>query len=185
MSRTRQAGFTLLEVLIAMSILAVGATSVLSIFVYAISYQTRRVEANRLTELWNHVIEHAKVEFNEFDPSSVQEGQPKVPKPIVADLRAPEAPGDPDPKHSMDPMIAEAATKFPGFQYSITFEDNDLAVPGSSVVVSIEIKGLSGNRNETFSQKQILTRDGSPIAERFKKPDLSKYNPELGGTRPQ
>ena len=81
-------------------------------------------------------------------------------------------------------MIAEAATKFPGFQYSITFEDNDLAVPGSSVVVSIEIKGLSGNRNETFSQKQILTRDGSPIAERFKKPDLSKYDAELGGQAP-
>jgi prepilin-type N-terminal cleavage/methylation domain-containing protein len=167
--RSATAGFTLLEVLIAMSILAVGATSVLAIFVAAVRFHTDRVEESRIVDLYNHAVTHAQVAFDAFDPSAVQAGQPKLPGKITADLRdtalALEHP---------DPLVREAAPKFKGFQYAITFEDNDLAVQGSSVVANIEIFGLSGRKDESFSHKQFLTRSGAPVAERFKVPSIGK-----------
>jgi len=178
MDRARQAGFTLLEVLIAMSILAVGATSVLSIFVWAISFHTKRVEENRITELYNHAIGHAQLAFNAFDPSRVQEGGSQLPGAIDADLSDPYK-----ARLHKDPQIAEAAEKFPGFRYVIMFEENDLAVSGSSVVASIEIYGLSGRKDQAFSHKQILTRSGAPISERFKSPSIAKQEAE-GGRNP-
>ena len=169
MARARQTGFTLLEVLIAMSILAVGATSILAIFVWAVSFHTKRVEENRITELYNHAIGHAQIEFNAFDPSRVAEGGSHLPKPIDADLTDPYK-----ARLNKDPQIAEAAEKFPGFRYVVTFEDNDLAVSGSSVVANIEIYGLSGRRDRAFSHKQFLTRSGAPITERFKSPSIER-----------
>ena len=58
-SRRLQPGFTLLEVMIAMSILAIGATSILSIFVAAVRFQTDRMEENRVMEIYNVAREHA------------------------------------------------------------------------------------------------------------------------------
>lgn len=164
--RAEQAGFTLLEVLIAMSILAVGATSVLSIFVWAISFHTQRVDENRLTQLYNHALIHAGIAWNAFDPDSVEEGQSPVPKEIVADLTDQSA-----ARLSPDPMIVEAAEKFPGYKYTIRFEENELAVKGSSVVASIEI---TGQGETTLTTKQFLTRTGAPITERFKSPSIDK-----------
>jgi prepilin-type N-terminal cleavage/methylation domain-containing protein len=161
-------GFTLIEVLIAMSILAVGAASILSIFVWAIAFQSKRVEENRLAGLFNHAYSHAKARFNEFDPASVPKGQPMVPGKIVADLTNVEA-----ARASPDKMIRDAAEKYAGFQYILTFEDNDLAVPGSSVVVDIEIIGLSKQRDQ-ISHKWFLTRDNAPVGERFRSPSLEE-----------
>ena len=161
-------GFTLIEVLIAMSILAVGAASILSIFVWAIAFQSKRHEENRLKDLYNHAYTHARAKFNEFDPTAVQKGQPIVPGKIVADLRDPAA-----ARGSPDKMIREAAEKYPGFQYIITFEDNDLAVPGASVVVDIEIRGLSGERDPS-SHKWFLTRDSAPRGEWFRSPSMEE-----------
>ena len=87
--RTATKGFTLIEVLIAMSILAVGAASILSIFVWAIAWQSKRHEDNRLVGLYNHALTHARARWNEFDPGAVPKGEPVVPKRIVADLRDP------------------------------------------------------------------------------------------------
>jgi len=163
----RTKGFTLIEVLIAMSILAVGATSILSIFVWALAFHTKRVEDNRLAAIYNHARAHAQAAFNAFDPGSVPKGKPLVPAQIVADLSGP------DPPETQDPMILDAWKNFRGFQYIITFEDNDLAVPGSSVVVDIEIRGLSGLRDES-SHKWFLTRTNAPAGERFRSPSLEE-----------
>ncbi len=161
-------GFTLIEVLIAMSILAVGSASILSIFVWAIAFQSKRVEDNRLAGLYNHALAHARAGFNAFDPGAVPKGQPLVPPRIVADLRDLQA-----ARASPDKMIRDAAEKYTGFQYIITFEDNDLAVPGSSVVVDIEIRGLSGLRDES-SHKWFVTRDSAPAGERFRSPSIEE-----------
>ncbi len=167
-ANTAASGFTLIEVLIAMSILAVGAASILSIFVWAIAFQSKRVEDNRLAGLYNHALAHARARFNEFDPGAVPKGQPLVPAKIVADLTNLNA-----ARSSPDKMIRDAAEKYPNFWYAITFEDNDLAVPGSSVVVDIEIRGLSGLRDES-SHKWFLTRDSAPAGERFRSPSIAE-----------
>ena len=142
---------------------AVVATSV---FVWAISSHARRADENRLTQIYNHALAHAGITWNAFDADAVEQGQSAVPGDIVADLTDPES-----TRSSNDPMIAEAAEKFPGYRYVIRFERNDLAVEGSSVVASIEINGLGGTKLTT---KQFLTRTGAPITRRFRSPSIDK-----------
>lgn len=165
-ARARQFGFTLLEVMIAMGILAVGAASILGIFVAAIQWQANRVEDNRITQIYNYARQHAEIAFNRFDPRSVKEGERPLPPAIKADLR-PEA----RPHESPDPLIQDAAEKFPGYQYEIDFAENEFSVEGSSVVAQIRIYRLSGQVDESLLvTKEILTRSGTPVHEFWTSP---------------
>jgi prepilin-type N-terminal cleavage/methylation domain-containing protein len=157
--------FTLLEVMIAMSILAIGATSILSVFVAAVSFQTERVEANRITELRNFVRHHAQVVFNNYDPASAKDGEKPIPKNINVDLTDVGSDSDTASAHA-DPLIREAAEKFPGFRYEILFEEDTFSVSGSSVVAHIRIYRLSGQLDESeLVDKEFLTRNGVPAHE--------------------
>lgn len=161
-------GFTLLEVMIAMSILAIGAASILGTFVAAVRWQSMRVENNRITAIYNHARQHAEVVFNQFDPSNVKEGEPILPKAIVAVL-------DEEATNNPDPQIREAANKFEGFKYEIEFEENDFGVEGSSVVVNIKIYGLSGKLADSpLRMKEILTRSGTPVHEYWTSPSKDR-----------
>ncbi len=168
--RKTRKGFTLLEVLIAMSILAVGATSVLGIFVAALRFHTDRVEDNRITGLLNHAKTHAWIAFNNHIPDPDKGGDALLPKKIVADFTdADKALANPDP------MIQDAAERFEGFRYEIEFEDSDVTVPGSSVVVTISIFRRSTQKDKsTPFDKLVLTRDGTPVNEFFSSPSLAK-----------
>lgn len=166
MSLRREKGFTLLEVMIAMSILAVGATSILSVFVAAISFHTKRVEENRITEIYNHVKQHAEIAFETFDPTRLKPGERQLPKPILVDLN------DSASETSPDPMVQEAFRKFPGFKYEVRFEENRWAVSGSSVVANITIYRLSGSSDQAFRSKEFLTRSGTPIHEFWTSPSM-------------
>ena len=157
-------GFTLLEVMIAMSILAIGAASILGTFVAAVRWQSLRVENNRITALYNHARMHAGILFNDFDPSKVEAGRPLLPGRKVVDLTAPVPP-------DADAMTKEAARKFHGFKYEIEFESNEFAVENSSVVVNIKIYNLSGRLSESdLRMKEILTRSGTPVQEWWASP---------------
>ena len=167
----KQQGFTLLEVMIAMSILAIGSASILGTFVAAVRWQAMRVENNRITAIYNHARQHAEVLFNQFDPTAVKEGEPLVPKTVIADL------ADPEALRSPDPQIREAADKFEGFRYEIEFESNEFAVAGSSVVVNIKIYGLSGKLADSpLSMKEILTRSGTPVQEYWTSPSKERQS---------
>lgn len=162
--RRFQQGFTLLEVMIAMSILALGATSILSVFVAAVSFQTQRVEDNRLTELRNWARHHAQTQFDAFDPNKVKKGEKPIPAPIIVDLTDSDA-----AQTSADPLVREAAEKFPGFKYEITFEEDQFSVAGSSVVAHIRIYRLSGQLDDSeLVDKEFLTRSGVPYYEYFR-----------------
>lgn len=166
--RRRSGGFTLLEVMIAMAVLAIGATSILAVYVAALSFQTERVETNRSTELYNLARRHAQARFEAFDPSAVEQGQPPVPKKIVADLT------DYDKAMSSgDPMVMQAWPKFRGFRYEVEFTQNDFAVAGSSVVAHIKVYGLSGQLDESnLFSKEILTRRATPVQEYWRSPSI-------------
>ena len=165
--KSKHAGFTLLEVMIAMSILALGATSILSIFVAAISFHTERVEGNRITELRNWARQHAQIVFNNFnpnDPEIVKKGQKPIPPKIVVDLTDLDA-----ATTSTDPLVREAAEKFPGFKYEVLFEEDQFSVAGSSVVAHIRIYRMSGQLDDTqLVDKEFLTRTGVPYYEYFR-----------------
>ena len=164
MKRPTSSGFTLLEVMIAMSILALGATSILSVFVAAVSFQTQRVEDNRLTEMRNFARHHAQVVWNNYDPVNRKKGEKPIPAKIVVDLTDAET-----ADASTDPMIREAAEKFPGFRYEILFEEDQFSVAGSSVVAHIRIFRLSGQLDESeLVDKEFLTRNGVPFHEFYK-----------------
>ena len=165
MKRFQKTGFTLLEVMIAMSILALGATSILSIFVAAVSFQTERVESNRLTELRNWARDHALLVFNRFDASNLKDGEKPIPKNLNVDLTDAEA-----ASQNPDPFVREAADRFPGFRYEVLFEEDKFSVAGSSVVAHIKIYRLSGQLDDSeLVDKEFLTRNGVPHHEFFKK----------------
>ena len=168
-------GFTLLEVMIAMSILVVGATSILGIFVAAVSFHTKRVESNRMTALSNFATQHAQVAFDSFDPSKVKEGGPRLPKPIKADFTDFAA-----ALAHTDELIQEGAVKFPGFRYEIRFDMNPFAVPGSSVVAHIKIYSLSEREEDAVFIKEFLTRRGTPVEEYFKSPSKAAQKRRKG-----
>lgn len=166
----RERGFTLLEVLVAMSILAVGATSILSVFIYAVKMHSDRVENNRIVELLNLAIRHAQTRFEAYDPGSAEPGRPAVPANINADLTDRGA-----AMQSGDPAIVEAADRFAGYRYEVLFDPNPLAVPGSSVIATFRVYRLSGQLDKEIGfTKQILTRSGTPMAEFYSSPSLKK-----------
>ena len=170
--RARQSGFTLLEVMIAMSILAVGATSILAIFVAALSFQTQRVEDNRITELYNFAREHAQISFNAWDPAQEagDKTKKKGPKEIKADLTTYET-----AQESQDPLVMHAFEKYPGFKYEVRWTPYDLAVGDSSWVAHITIIRLSGQPDESVHwTKEVLTRSGVPVGEFFSSPVLER-----------
>lgn len=173
--RARNAGFTLLEVMIAMGILAVGATSVLSIFVLAVRWQTDRVESNKITEIHNFARQHAEVVFNSFDPRAAQgTAKTSVPPKVVADFTDPGG-----ASQSKDPLILEGLRRFPGYRYEILFDDNPLAVGGSSVVATIRIYRLSGQLDQQISfMPEFLTRSGTPVQEFWASPSMERRNRE-------
>jgi len=165
--KNKKSGFTLLEVMIAMSILALGATSILSIFVAAVSFHTQRVEGNRITELRNWARQHAQIVFNNYnphDPKVAKKGRKPIPPKIVVDLTDLES-----ASASTDPIVREAAEKFPGFKYEVIFEEDQFSVAGSSVVAHIRIYRMSGQLDETqLVDKEFLTRTGVPYHEYFR-----------------
>jgi prepilin-type N-terminal cleavage/methylation domain-containing protein len=175
-ARARQAGFTLIEVMIAMSILAVGAASILGIFVAAVQWHSQRVEDNRITQIYNFARQHAEIAFNRHDPTQVKEGERSLPPNIKADL-TPEG----RPEQNPDRLVREAGEKFPGFKYEIVFQENEFSVEGSSVVASIKIYGLSGQLDESLLvTKEILTRSGTPVHEFWSSPSKEKRDLEAG-----
>ena len=115
-----------------------------------------------------------------FDPTRLKAGERQLPKPILVDLN------DSASETSPDPMVAEAARKFPGFKYEIRFEENRWAVSGSSVVASITIYRLSGDEKDAFRSKEFLTRSGTPLHEFWTSPsreqrDRARLDPSRRG----
>lgn len=116
------------------------------------AFQAERREQRELEAVFNQAYAHARALFDRFDIAAVPEGQPLLPAPVTVVL-------DEAARSSTDPMIAEAARKFPGYRYVLTFQDDDLLVPGSAVIVDIDVRDRSG---QDKSHKAVVTRAPRP-----------------------
>ncbi len=148
-------GFTLLEILIAMSVLVVGATAVLSVFVGALHFQTQRVENNRVAELRQYARQHAQLLLDNHDPLQTKEPLPGM---KLVDLTDPNS-----TEVQRDPMLRDLAERFPGYKYQITFESNPL---GEGVIADIRLWRLSGQEDTSQEWvKEFLNRSHTPWSE--------------------
>jgi len=161
--RPADGGFTLLEVLIAMAILVVGATSILGIFLVAARWQSDRRESLQIADLYNHALADAELKFNAYDPEQAKAGAGKtvspLPPTILVDLRDPTA-----ALRSADPQARAAAAKFPGCKYEVRFERNPWESGGASVVAHVSVWGLPSERDlPAIVDTIVMTRSGTPV----------------------
>lgn len=128
MRRKKDAGFTLLEIMLATSLLAVGSISVLVVFATAAGLAAKRQGDQRLTQVIEEARSRAQQVVNEFEPTQ--------------DVKAPGEDGK---------LPATASESYGGYVYSLGFEPTNPLVPeaGYDVAVNIEYgDGLS--YQETF-----------------------------------
>lgn len=160
--RNSQEGFTLLEVLVAMSILVVGATAILGIFLVAVRWQSDRREASVIADLRNHALAHAEIVFNAHDPTTAKtpSGAPApLPPPLLVDLRDPD-----EALRSPDRQVVEAARRFPGCKYEVRFEKNLWESGGASVIAHVRVWGPPSEKDLPAGEdREVLTRSGTPV----------------------
>jgi len=171
-SSSKQGGFTLLEVMIAMSILAVGSISILSIFVAAIRFNSDRIRENRVMKIYDYAYEHAEILFAKHDPTREVKGERArpYPSPVVADLRD----FDKASKHK-DPLVRRAARRYRGYKYELVFRANPWESGTASATVQIRVWGLQSEDDQhRFSDQVILMRSGTPNYEFYSTPSLQE-----------
>jgi prepilin-type N-terminal cleavage/methylation domain-containing protein len=116
-SSINSAGFTLLEVMMATALLAVGAVSVLVVLASAAGFASQRQAQQRLTQVVEEARHEARAIANSFQPSSTAQ-----------------RPGGDDGKTEI-----KQSTLYPGYGYELAFAfvDRDVPEAGYDVVVTV------------------------------------------------
>jgi Tfp pilus assembly protein PilV len=113
-ARTGEGGFTLLEILIAMTILMMGGVLIISLFAAAVAMQYDSVVDRQKAEILNEIVAETQVVFNAYDP------KPDAPVPPPIEKRD-------APQHGRD------------FQYSVTFETAPHVPSGEGATATITL----------------------------------------------
>jgi prepilin-type N-terminal cleavage/methylation domain-containing protein len=116
--KAQSGGFTLLEVLMATSLLAVGAVSVLVVLATAAGYASQRQSQQRLTQVLEEARNSARTMVNSFVPSE----DDKLPG------------KDDEPNEEQQSML------YPGFTYQLTFAPVDKDVPEAGFEVGVTVR---------------------------------------------
>ena len=132
---TSAAGFTLLEILIAMTILALGGVMVISLFAAAVAMQYDSVVDRHKAEILSEVVAETQRVMNAYEP---EEGKP-VPPPI--ERRA-------APQYARD------------FEYSVTFTAAPDVPEGEGAVAQIVLyyRGNQLDPVEHVLQRTVFTK---------------------------
>ena len=113
-SDPRDGGFTLLEILIAMTILMMGGVLIISLFAAAVAMQYDSVVDRQKAEILNEVVAETQVVFNAYDP--------KPDAPVPPPIEKKDA-----PQHGRD------------FQYEVKFETAPHVPAGEGATATITL----------------------------------------------
>jgi len=139
-NRNGSGGFTLLEVLMATSLLAVGAVSVLVVLATAAGYASQRQSQQRLTQVLEEARNQARTMVNAFVPSTTDV-----------------LPGNDD-----QPNEELQSALYPGFTYQLGFQPVDKEVPEAGFEVTVTVRYGDGlEHNELL----VVGSDSVPDAE--------------------
>lgn len=153
--RAATRGFTLLEVLLATAILAVGTTSVLVVFATAAGMASQRQVNLRREQVVDEARHQAQAMVDAFKPST----GPASPAP------APEGPSAKKGGKAATTPVAYAPAKiegkksdrYDGFDYDLTFEPRDRAVPEKGYDVTIVVHYGGGELSTTATTTLMQT----------------------------
>ena len=133
-------GFTLLEVLMATSLLAVGAVSVLVVLATAAGYASQRQAQQRLTQVLEEARNDARTMVNAFVPADDDK-----------------LPGEDD-----EPNEDKQSTLYPGYSYRLAFAPVNADVPEAGFEVSVVV--MFGDGQEHV-ESLVVGSDSVPDAE--------------------
>ena len=150
------AGFTLLEVMMATVLLAVGSVSIIMVLTSAAAYAKRRAEVQRLTQVFEEARSQAQHEVNRFVPS----GERKVPGPKK------DAKPKPKPGEEVDPdeegADARESLLYTGFSYEIHYAPVNSTVPEMGFDARIVIRF---NNASVHEGSVVVASDTIPLSE--------------------
>jgi prepilin-type N-terminal cleavage/methylation domain-containing protein len=132
--RTRVSlGFTLLEVLLATAIMAVGTTSVLVVIATAAGMASQRQVSMRREQVIDEARHDAQAMVDAFNP-----GVPAAGPQVIA-TRSGAAKPVSLTKQAPDKVIGKKSSRYDGFSYDIAFDAKDPTVPEMGFDVSITL----------------------------------------------
>jgi prepilin-type N-terminal cleavage/methylation domain-containing protein len=140
-------GFTLLEVLLATAILAVGTTSVLVVFATAAGMASQRQVNLRREQVVDEARHQAQTMVDAFRPAT---GPAAAPAPKKGEKAAPVA-------YAPSKVEGRKSDRYDGFNYDLTFEPRDRAVPEKGYDVTIVVHYGGGDLSTTATTTLMQT----------------------------
>jgi prepilin-type N-terminal cleavage/methylation domain-containing protein len=148
---TRTGGFTLLEVMLATVILAVGTTSVLVVFATAAGMASQRQVNLRREQVLDEARHHAQALVDAWRPAkaSAPAAAPKGSK--KTDTTAASA------AYAPSKVEGKKSDRYDGFVYDLTFEPRDRAVPEKGFDVAMVVRYGGGELSATATTTLMQT----------------------------
>ena len=138
--RGKSGGFTLLEVLLATSLMAVGAVSVLVVLASAAGFASRRQSQQRLTQVLDEARNDSRAIANAFRPTK----------------------DDPLPGGEDATFDPKSSALYGGYQYQLSFGHVDSAVPEAGYRVGVLV---TYGDEQSHTEKLIVGTDAVPDEE--------------------
>jgi prepilin-type N-terminal cleavage/methylation domain-containing protein len=133
MRRRLSRGFTLLEVLLATAIMAVGTTSVLVVIATAAGMASQRQVGVRRQQVLDEARHDAQAQIDAFEP-----GQPDTAVQKIATKKGEAKPAS-TTRQAPDKIIGKKSSRYDGFTYDVSFEPKDPMVPEMGFDVGITL----------------------------------------------
>jgi prepilin-type N-terminal cleavage/methylation domain-containing protein len=130
---TNQSGFTLIEILIAMTILVVGGVGIISLFAAAVALQYDSVVNEQEAAVISDVVAEAQQVLNRHMPTA---DQPLPP-----------------------PLERKPSANYRDFEYEVSFERREFILPGEGAVARIRLyyRGAELDTEDRVLQKTVFS----------------------------